>query len=150
MTELNLPVYKFKFRREEKGLYIFDEVRKKYLKLTPEEWVRQNFIKYLISEKQFPPTLIAVEMGLKVHKLSRRSDIVVYSRNGNPILIVECKAPEVPITQKVFDQIAQYNIKLQVNYLIVTNGLNHYACKVDLENKNYRFLKEIPCFNELD
>jgi len=149
ITKLNLPDYKFRFREVGQKKQIFDSFRKKFVALTPEEWVRQNFLMYLTSEKNYPFSLIAVEAGLQLYKRKKRTDIVVYSNNGKPVLIVECKAPEVKISQDVFDQIARYNMALEVNYLIVTNGLEHYCCLLEYENSSYRFLKEIPDYTKL-
>lgn len=145
MTErLNLPEFDFKFRSENNKTYIFDEFRKKWVTLTPEEWVRQNFLLYLHKEKEFPKSLIAVEVSIKSNQLEKRCDIVVYNRNGAPEIIVECKATSVKISQDVFDQIASYNIALQVKYLIVTNGINHYCCEMNYSENSYKFVKEIP------
>jgi len=149
MEKLNLPTYSFNIKLIEQRKYIFDFIRKKYVILTPEEWVRQNFLKYLVDEKKYPASLIFVEKEFKLNNLSKRSDAVVYNRSGNPILIVECKAGSVKIDQKVFDQIARYNMKLNVDFLIVTNGLEHFCCKIDYENKKYLFLKEVPEYKNL-
>lgn len=146
MERLNLPTYSFNIKFKEQRKYIFDFIRKKYVLLTPEEWVRQNFLKYLVEEKKYPASLIAVEKEFKLNTLSKRSDAVVYNRLGQPFLIVECKATNVKMDQKVFDQIARYNMKLNVEYLVVTNGLEHYCCKIDVENRNYIFLKDVPEF----
>ena len=144
MQKLNLPEQTFRFKKEEDKTYIFDDFRKKFVVLTPEEWVRQNFLMYLTNELDFPKLLISVEAGLKLYKRLKRTDIVVYDKQGSPVLIVECKAPEVKLDEKVFDQIVRYNMALQVNYLIVTNGLNHYCCQLDYEKNTYNFLKTIP------
>ena len=144
MQKLNLPEYTFRVKKKEKKTYIFDDFRKKYVMLTPEEWVRQHFLMYLVTELDFPKSLIAVEAGLKLYKRIKRTDIVVYNKQGNPVLIVECKAPEVKLNEKVFDQVVRYNMALQVNYLIVTNGLDHYCCQLDYEKNTYNFLKNIP------
>lgn len=146
MERLNLPTYSFNIKFKEQRKYIFDFIRKKYVLLTPEEWVRQNFLKYLVEEKKYPASLIVVEKEFKLNTLSKRSDVVVYNRLGQPFLIVECKATNVKMDQKVFDQIARYNMKLNVEYLVVTNGLEHYCCKIDVENRNYIFLKDVPEF----
>lgn len=140
---LNLPEYNFKIKSVQNKKYIFDLNRKKWVRLTPEEWVRQNFIQYLIHEKKYPASLIKVEAEIKVNQMKKRSDLIVY-KNSLPHLIVECKAPEVEINQAVFEQIARYNIPLKVNYLIVTNGLKHYCCKMDYSENSYKFIKEIP------
>jgi len=147
MEKLNLPTYSFNIKFIEQRKYIFDFIRKKYVILTPEEWVRQNFLKYLVEEKKYPASLIAVEKEFKLNNLSKRSDAVIYNKQGNPYLIIECKAPEVKIDQKVFDQIARYNMVLNVELLVVTNGLQHFCCKLDAENDTYYFLKEIPDYS---
>ena len=149
MQHLNLPSYDFRIRGDERQREIFDEIRKKFVALTPEEWVRQNFLKYLIAEKGTPLSLITVEKSLKLHGMLKRTDIVVYDRNGKALLLIECKAPSVKIDQKVFDQAAMYNIKFRVNYLVVTNGLEHFGCKIDFLKKNYHFLEHIPDFIEM-
>jgi hypothetical protein len=149
MEMLNLPTYSFKIKSINNKEHIFDEIRKKYVALTPEEWVRQNFIRYMIETLAIPASLIAVEMSIKLNKLSKRCDIVVYDKNGNAILIVECKAPSIKINQKTFDQITRYNINFKVPYLIVTNGINHYCCKIDYEKSSFTFLEEIPTYLEM-
>jgi hypothetical protein len=148
MQQLNLPFYPFKTKEEKGKSYIFDEIRKKYLQLTPEEWVRQHFVKYLIQEKNYPASLIVLEKGLKLNELSKRADVLIY-KDSSPILLVECKAPEVKITQSTFDQIARYNLVFKVPYLIVTNGINHYCCVINFETNSFDFLKEIPDFGNL-
>ena len=148
-TTLNLPSYSFKFKELDQRTQIFDPIRKKYIFLTPEEWVRQNFIQYLIQEKQFPKSLIAVEMGLKYNKMQKRGDVVVYNKSGNPMVIIECKSTKVKIAQDTFDQIARYNMVLKVQYLVVTNGFNHYCCTMDYEKKSYLFINEIPNYCDL-
>lgn len=115
--------------------------------LTPEEWVRQHIVHYLIEEKKYPYSLIAVEKKLTINNLTKRTDVLVFNTQGLPEIIVECKAPSVKITQDSFDQIARYNLKLKANYLIVTNGLTHYFCKMDLENECYIFLENIPDYS---
>ncbi len=144
MQVLNFPTYKFKLKSSENKQYIFDVIRKKYVVLTPEEWVRQHTIVFLTDEKKYPKSLIAIEKQLEVNKLKKRTDILVFNTNGQPELIVECKAPTIKLTQASFDQIARYNLKLEANYLVVTNGLQHYFCKLDHQNERYIFLKEIP------
>lgn len=147
--QLNLPVYKFKITQKEGKSFIFDVYRRQWVKLTPEEWVRQHFVRYLVEEKSFPASLVALEHSLKINRQSFRADAVVFSTDAKPILIVECKAPEVKITQKVFEQILRYNFEFQVDYLIVTNGLSHFCCKIDKSNQSYEYLKEIPEYNLL-
>ncbi|REE82054.1 type I restriction and modification enzyme subunit R-like protein [Lutibacter oceani] len=148
MQPLNLPTYKFRIKSSENKHFIFDIIRKKYMILTPEEWVRQHFIHYLIEEKKYPISLIAVEKKLTINKLTKRTDILVFNNKGVPNIIVECKAPSVKITQETFDQIARYNLKLDANYLITTNGLEHFYCKMDTKNEQYIFLKNIPAYSD--
>jgi hypothetical protein len=149
MQSLNLPTYSFKLKSEEGRNLIFDEIRKKYVVLTPEEWVRQNFVRYLISEKFYPAALISLEKHFSYNRMQKRSDILVYDRNANPVLMVECKSPDVKINQAVFDQIALYNLKFKVPFLVVTNGIHHYCCQYAEVVGNYRFLEEIPGYDIL-
>jgi hypothetical protein len=128
---------------------IFDPIRKKYVRLTPEEWVRQNFVQYLVNEGKYPPGLIAIEVKSGYNKLNRRVDVLVHNRSGRPVMIVECKAPDISLDDKVFDQIVCYNMGFRVPYLIVTNGLDHYACRIDVENNKYEFLLVIPLYEDL-
>jgi len=144
MLKLNLPTYNFKLKSNENKTLIFDIIRKKYMVLTPEEWVRQHFVLFLMDEKKYPASLIAIEKQLTVNNLKKRSDILVFNSDGKPEILVECKAPKVKITQNTFDQIARYNLKLKANFLILTNGLEHFYCKMDFENETYIFLKEVP------
>ena len=144
MHQLNFPSYSFRFKNSENKVSIFDAIRKKFIILTPEEWVRQHLIQFLITEKSYPISLINVEKVLKVNGLRKRYDVVVYNSDGTINILIECKAPEVTISQSTFDQIAQYNMTLQSNFLMVTNGLNHYFCQMDFENEKYQFLTEIP------
>jgi predicted type IV restriction endonuclease len=146
MQNLNFPSYTFRFKNSENKVAIFDEIRKKFVVLTPEEWVRQHVVQYLLLEKKYPKSLINVEKLVKVNGLNKRYDIVVFRPNGEIFLLIECKAPEVPISQQTFDQIARYNLKLNAQFLMVTNGLNHYFCQMDFENEKYVFLKEAPEF----
>lgn len=141
---LNLPEYPFRLKQENGSTFIFDEIRKKYLVLTPEEWVRQHLIQFLILHKKYPRSLIKLEGGLKLNSLQKRSDILLFNNAGEKIVLVECKAPLVKITQDVFDQIARYNFIHRVKWLIVSNGLNHFCCEIDFENESYRFAEEIP------
>lgn len=147
--KLNLPSYSFRTRYDAGKTFIFDDIRKKFLVLTPEEWVRQNFIRYLIEEKGFPSALMVIERGLTVNQNPFRADLLIYNRTGTPLLVVEFKAPEVKITQAVFDQIARYNMRFRVPFLIVSNGLDHYCCKIDFQSGSYAFLKEVPEFKKL-
>jgi len=149
MQKLNLPEYQLTIRTLGEKKEIFDKIRKKYVALTPEEWVRQNFIAYLIDEKNYPATLISVETEVKLFKVKKRTDILIFQNTGKPLMIVECKAAEVKIDQQVFDQIARYNMALKVNYLVVTNGLSHYCCYLDYEKNSYHFLENIPVYNSI-
>jgi type I site-specific restriction endonuclease len=144
MQSLNLPTYSFKLKSERGRNLIFDEIRKRYVALTPEEWVRQNFVRYLINEKSYPAALISLEKHFSYNRMQKRSDILVYDRKASPVLMVECKSSEVKINQAVFDQIALYNLKFKVPFLVVTNGIHHYCCRYIEEKGNYRFLEEIP------
>ena len=144
MIKLNLPTYNFKLKSKENKTLIFDKLRKKYMVLTPEEWVRQHFVHFLIYKKNYPTSLIALEKQLTINNRKKRTDILVFNTEGTPEIIVECKAPTIKVTQDTFDQIARYNLKLKANFLIVTNGLEHFYCKMDFENETYIFLKEIP------
>jgi hypothetical protein len=125
---------------------IFDPIRKKFILLTPEEWVRQHTIEYLMKEKNYPLSYINVEKLIKINDRNKRYDIVIFKPNGAIFLLIECKAPEISISQATFDQIARYNLVLKAEYLMVTNGLNHYFCQMDFENERYNFLKELPDF----
>lgn len=149
MSDLNLPSFDTKIRKKGSNLEIFDFLRKKYVALTPEEWVRQHFIHYLITEKEYPPSLIANETGIKLNSLSKRCDTVVYNRKLEPIIIVEYKRPDVPITQDVFDQITRYNSVLRVPYIIVSNGLVHHCCHINYEQQTYDYLVDIPSYAEV-
>ncbi len=149
MLNIELPEYQFKVRRNDGKSEIFDIVRKKFVALTPEEWVRQRFVQYLLREKNVPSTLIAIEKTLVYNTMKKRADIVAYSSKGFPVLMVECKSEEVELSQKVFDQIAVYNIALKVPFLIITNGLNHLCCEIDFQNASYSFLQEIPDYRDI-
>lgn len=144
MQKLNFPVYSFRFKNSENKVSIFDEIRKKFILLTPEEWVRQHVVQFLLQDKKYPKSYINVEKLIKINELSKRYDGVVFQPNGEIFLLIECKAPEVPISQQTFDQIARYNLVLKAKYLMVTNGLNHYFCQMDFENEKYVFLRELP------
>ncbi len=128
---------------------ILDTIRKKYVKLTPEEWVRQNFVQYLITKGKYPRGLIGIEIMSKYNNLKKRVDILVHDRSGKPVMIVECKSPDIEINDKVFDQIVCYNMGFKVPYIIVTNGIDHYACRIYHEQKKYEFLLVIPLYEDL-
>ena len=146
MQKLNFPDYSFRFKNSENKITAFDEVRKKFIILTPEEWVRLHTVQYLKLEKNFPLSYINVEKQLMLGKMMKRYDVVVFNASGNIHLIVECKAPSVKICQDTFDQIARYNMNLRATYLMVTNGLEHYYCQMDYEQEKYNFLRELPSF----
>lgn len=146
MIRLNLPQYPFRIKSKENKLYIFDRNRKKEVLLTDEEWVRQHFVEYLVNNKDYPRSLIAVEKQCKVENMTKRTDIMVFDRKGEAEIIVECKAPHIKISQSTFDQIARYNLQMKASYLIVTNGLEHFFCQMDHEAREYKFLKDIPNF----
>lgn len=147
MQELSFKSYPFRLKEVDSTFFIFDEIRKKFVVLQPEEWVRQHVVRYLIEEKKYPRSLINVEKSLTIHELTKRCDVIVFSKTGNVFLIVECKTPDVPITQSVFDQIARYNLSLKAELLMVTNGLNHYFCRLDYSQEKYVFLKDLPEYN---
>lgn len=149
MQILNLPPYEFKTRVEKGIKYIFDPFRSKYLVLSPEENVRQHFARYLIEELSYPATLMMSEHSLTLNKMNKRCDLIVFDRSGNPLVLVECKAPEVKISQSVFDQVARYNQVFKVSYLMVSNGLKHYCCKIDFISEKIDFLNAMPSYEEL-
>jgi len=149
LQPLNLPPYPFKITDENGQLFLFDEIRKKNVVLTPEEWVRQHFVQYLVHEKKYPRSLIRLEGGLRLNGLAKRSDIVVFNNRGEKVLMVECKAPSVKITQKVFDQIARYNSIHHIKLLAVTNGLNHYYCKIDFETHRFDFIEGLDDYKQI-
>lgn len=149
MLDLNLPPFDINVKKTNGKLLVFDRLRRKFVALTPEEWVRQHFVNYLISEKGYSPSLIANEIQINLNNQKRRCDSVVYNRDLQPLVIVEYKSPDVTITQDVFDQIVRYNIVLRVGYLIVSNGLSHYCCKVDYNSQTFKYLPEIPSYDSL-
>ncbi len=149
MVKLNLPEYQFITRVSSVGKReIFDEIRRKYIVLTPEEWVRQNFLRYLKEEKGYPSMLMAIEKGITVVGMKKRFDAVVYDRQGMPFVLIEFKSAEIKIDQKVMEQISRYNLSLKVPYLIVSNGLTHYCCFINNSTAEILFLKEIPKFED--
>lgn len=150
MQQLNLPVYQFNIKKKDDGFIILDSLRKRWVTLTPEEWVRQNFVRFLIQEKKFPASLMNNEISITQNGIKRRCDTLVADMQGNALVIVEYKAPTIAISQKTFDQIVRYNMVLHAYYLIVSNGLNHYCCKIDYDNNSYSFLKEIPSYSQLE
>ena len=146
MPQLMLPKAVLKIKLVEGTTQVFDVVRKKYFVLTPEEWVRQHFIHFLNTKKAYPLGLMRVEKIIKYNNLRTRADIVLYNTEGNPKMIVECKAPNVRITQNSFNQIAKYNFQLMVDFLVVTNGVQHFCCKMDYKRDEISFVEEIPSF----
>ena len=150
MQPLNLPPYEAKIKTAGGKTQILDILRGKFVALTPEEWVRQHFVHYMVECKGYPSVLMANEVAVTLNGMSRRCDTVVYRKEGlKPYIIIEYKAPSVEITQKVFNQICRYNMVLEVEYLIVSNGLKHYCCKVDIEKGEYAFLQDIPQFGSI-
>ncbi len=150
MQNLNFPKYNFRFKSNENKTLIFDIIRKKFVVLTPEEWVRQHILHFLISEKKYPISLINIEKQIKLNNTIKRYDIVVFNSDGSIYIIVECKAPSIKINQQTFDQIARYNFVLNADYLFVSNGLEHYYCQMDFKNEKYIFLKELPSYKLLN
>jgi len=150
MKPLKLPQYLCKIRDTSDGRQIFDNIRAKFVALTPEEWVRQHFLNYMVTDMGYPKGLIKVEASFRLNTMLRRADILVYSRSGVPALIVECKAPEVKINQSVFDQIINYNFNYCVKYIVVTNGLRHFAAEVDQVAKKITFLEKMPDFDTVN
>jgi type I site-specific restriction endonuclease len=147
MQKLNFSSYSFRFKNSENKISIFDEIRKKFIILTPEEWVRQHVVQFLLEEKNYPKSLINVEKVLKVNGLNKRYDVVVFNPDGSILVLIECKAPQIKIAQATFDQIARYNMTMKADFLMVTNGLNHYFCQMDFENEKYEFMRELPVFS---
>jgi len=149
LKELTLPAYSCRITGEEGSRMIFDPVRRKFVRLTPEEWVRQHFINYLITYGNYPAGLIGVEVGFKMNKLRKRIDLLIHNRRGEPVMIIECKEPDVNIDAKVFDQIIVYNMQFRVPYLVLTNGILNYACRINYEDNSREYLDLIPQYEEL-
>ena len=149
MIQLNLPGIEFKARTVANQQQIFDPVRRKYVALTPEEWVRQHFVHYLVEHLKVPMSHIAVEKSLRVNNLAKRADIVIFKGGLKPILVVECKAPAVEINEEVFYQVLRYNMALRVDYLVLTNGLRHIYCKVNYEDQKAIFIEDLPFYDQL-
>lgn len=148
--KLNLPEYDFILKKVEGKTFIFDSLRNKFITLTPEEEVRQRFVATLINQKGYPAGRMGNEISLKQNNINRRCDTVVYNKFGLPCVIIEYKAPNIEITQKVFDQITRYNSVFKVKYIIITNGIRNYCCKIDYANNSYSFLKDIPLYSEIE
>ena len=149
MYSLNLPSFDAKIRKNGSLMEIYDPLRRKFIALTPEEWVRQHFVNWLISDKEYPTSLMANEAGIKLNSLTRRCDTVVYDQHLDPLMIIEYKESNISITQDVFDQVVRYNTVLKVPYIVVSNGVNHYCCKMNYEKQSYDFLTDIPNYREL-
>jgi len=150
MLQLNLPQYSFRIKKLNEKLVIFDSQRKRYVALTPEEWVRQNFIRFLIEAKGYPAAYLAIEKQLNINGMKKRCDAILYNEHAQPFLIIELKAPNVAISQTTFDQVAVYNAKLKVDFFIISNGIEHYCCKVNPETARYEFFDEIPDFHQIN
>lgn len=150
LPELSIPIYDFKFDTTSGKPRIYDPLRKKYVALTPEEWVRQNFVQYLVQVLDYPRGLMQIEASITVYNFSRRCDAVLFDRSLQPRMIIECKAPDVTLNERTFEQIAVYNAALKARYLTVTNGRTHYCCRIDYDNQTYKFLPAIPQYNDLE
>jgi hypothetical protein len=150
MQALALPKAQLKITKKGNELFVWCVARKKTLVLTPEEWVRQHVIHYLVNDLKVPLGLIASEVSLSINKLSRRCDLIVFSKESKPLLLIECKAVDVPLTENVFHQIAQYNFKLNVDYLMMTNGVHHVYCKIDRVNNKLIYLEKLPLYDDLN
>lgn len=149
LPPLSIPIAQLSIQSDKEGnLSVYDSIRKKFVSLTPEEWVRQNFIHWLIDFKGYPPSLISNEVSINLNNTQKRSDAVIYDRSIQPLILIEFKAPGVEINQSTFDQIAKYNLQLKAKYLIVSNGVRQYCCKMDYKSGDYHFIPQIPSFNE--
>lgn len=146
MERLNLPDHGVKLRQDANGARVWDPLRRKWLLCTPEEWVRQHVVNHLVHDLGCPASLIALEHGIRLNGLAKRADVVVHGNDGRPVLLVECKAPAVPVDQRVFEQAARYNRVFRVPYLLVTNGLKHYCCRLDLDTGTVEFLPAVPAY----
>lgn len=149
MLALNLPRYEIKLRENEGKQQILDPLRKSFVALTPEEWVRQHFVNFLLNHKAYPAALMSNEVAITLNGMKRRCDTVIYDKALRPRAIIEYKAPTVKITKEVFAQISRYNLTLRVDYLIISNGLQHYCCKMDYEKQSFTFLQEIPSYDTI-
>jgi hypothetical protein len=147
MHQLNLPICELKLRKNGQKTEVFDIIRKKYLILTDEEWVRQHFVHFLINHLNYPKSLISLESGLKYNRLQKRTDIIVFGRDGKPHMLVECKSPIVKLSQEVFYQAGCYNTVIKAEYMVATNGLVHYCCSIDHLSKSVKFLDQLPVFS---
>ena len=149
MYELNLPPYPIKLQEKDGKRMILDFLRRKYVALTPEEWVRQHFVHFLVDHKGYPQGLLANEVELRIGDKRLRCDTLLYNKEARPRMIIEYKAPTVALQQKTFDQISIYNHLLKADYLIISNGLQHYCCKMNIHQRSYCFLEDIPDYENL-
>lgn len=149
MDVLNLPQYPFKVKQKDGKKYIFDVFRKTFVVITPEEWVRQHFLMWLVNDLHYPGGLIAVETPLKYNNLKKRADALIYNKQGSPVMLVECKAPHIVVNQKTFEQAAGYMYSCKTDYMALTNGMKHYCCYIDKVSGNISFLRHMPCFDEI-
>jgi type I site-specific restriction-modification system R (restriction) subunit len=149
MEPLNLPTYSFRLKEDRGKNYIFDEIRRRFVLLTPEEWVRQHIVNFLVTLKNFPRALISIEKGFHQNRNRQRYDLLIYSHLGTPLMIVECKAPGIEINQHVFDQAGRYNNIHKANYMLITNGMKHYCCAIHTDKRQYSFLNDIPDYRDL-
>jgi len=150
VQKLNLPAYDFNIKQEDGRKTIYDPFRKKHVLLTPEEWVRQSFARYLTEEKGYPASLMMTEFTLHLNKMVKRCDLVVHKPAGTPVVLIECKAPGISIKGDTFDQVSRYNLVFRVKYLFVTNGLQHFGCRIDFNSRSVEFLRDIPVYGDLD
>lgn len=150
LPPLNLPPVDLKIRREGNLLKVYDRLRDKFVTLTPEEFVRQHFTAYLINQLHYPPSIMANEVAIKLNETLKRCDTVIFDHEGTPLLIAEYKAPNVAVSQSVFDQIVRYNMKLKARYLVVSNGLSHYCCVNDYDKDTYHFIRRIPDYKDIN
>ena len=149
MQELNLPKTELKIITKDGKPHVFDVLRRKYVALTPEEWVRQQFVHFLMGQKGYPAACIGNEVSINLNGTKKRCDTIVYGQSAEPLIIIEYKAPSIDITQQVFEQISRYNNKFRVKWLIVSNGLQHYCCRIDYESGAYQFVEDIPAYNDI-
>jgi len=149
METLNLPPFAYKLKQSDANSLIFDALRRKYVLLTPEEWVRQHFIHYLINDLRYPKSLISVERGTRYNTLQKRTDVCIYNLDGKPHLLIECKAARVPITQDVVKQVSVYNQTIQAKFIVITNGLEHYCWELDFETRSFKPLQSIPAYTSI-
>ncbi|MGL1885964.1 MAG: type I restriction enzyme HsdR N-terminal domain-containing protein [Reichenbachiella sp.] len=149
MEKLALPTFNFKIRESNGQQQIWDDYRKKYIVITPEEWVRQHFLRYMEEYLNYPKSLMKVEGGLEYNRMKKRPDIVAFGNSGQPLVVVECKAPEIKIDQSVFEQASVYNKIIKAKYIIATNGVNHFCCVQNHETGTSSFMDEIPAYHDI-